>query len=323
MHSAALRASSTTITVALPVFPALFFGDKMAVIEVFMAERPKIGLVLGGGGSRGIAHIGVLSVLARERIPIDLIVGTSMGGIVGALYASGVSPDDMAEGLDDMRGTTLLNMNLFSARARQRMLEDQLGVIAGKTFADIRIPLTVMTVDMVHGREIAINDGPLLPALLATSAVPGVFPPVDIDGMQLADGGVIDSLATHVAFEQGAEKVIAVDVYPRLETANPWVDPLGAILGFQLPFMGSGSETKPGVVSAIWRAVRVMTWHLHQQRLAAHPPDVLLRPSVEHYASMDFKDIRGPIMAGAAEAEGHLAAIKALLSHTPEGHPSG
>lgn len=288
-----------------------------------MAERPKIGLVLGGGGSRGIAHIGVLSVLARERIPIDLIVGTSMGGIVGALYASGVSPDDMAEGLDDMRGTTLLNMNLFSARARQRMLEDQLGVIAGKTFADIRIPLTVMTVDMVHGREIAINDGPLLPALLATSAVPGVFPPVDIDGMQLADGGVIDSLATHVAFEQGAEKVIAVDVYPRLETANPWVDPLGAILGFQLPFMGSGSETKPGVVSAIWRAVRVMTWHLHQQRLAAHPPDVLLRPSVEHYASMDFKDIRGPIMAGAAEAEGHLAAIKALLSHTPEGHPSG
>ncbi len=289
----------------------------------FMSERPKIALVLGGGGSRGIAHVGVLSVLAREHIPVDLIVGTSMGGIVGALYASGISPEDMADGMDDMRGTTLLNMNLFSARARQRVLEDQLNVLAGKTFADLKIPLTVMTVDMVHGREIAINQGPLIPALLATSAVPGVFPPVEIDGMQLADGGVIDSLATHVAFEQGAEKIIAVDVYPPLETDNPWVDPLGAILGFQLPFMGNGSETKPGVVSSIWRAVRVMTWHLHEERLAAHPPDVLLRPSVESYASMGFKDIRGPLMAGAAEAEGHLQAIKALLAHAPEGQSSG
>jgi NTE family protein len=283
-----------------------------------MSERPKIGLVLGGGGSRGIAHIGVLSILAREHIPVDLIVGTSMGGIVGALYASGVSPEDMAEGMDDMRGTTLLNMNPFSARARQRMLEDQLNVLADKTFADLKIPLTVMTVDMVHGCEIAIREGPLIPALLATSAVPGVFPPVEINGMQLADGGVIDSLATHIAFKQGADKVIAVDVYPPLEKDNPWIDPLGAILGFQLPFMGNGSDTKPGVVSSIWRAVRVMTWHLHNERLAAHPPDVLLRPSVESYASMDFKDIQGPLTAGTAEAEVHLQAIKALLAPAPE-----
>jgi NTE family protein len=285
-----------------------------------MLKRPKIGLVLGGGGSRGIAHVGVLSVIAREHIPVDLIVGTSMGGIVGALYANGVSPDDMADGMDDMRGTTLLNMNLFSARARQRMLEDQLSVLTNKSFADLKIPLTVMTVDMVHGREVAIREGSLIPALLATSAVPGVFPPVEMKGMQLADGGVIDSLATHIAFEQGADKVIAVDVYPPLETETPWVDPLGAILGFQLPFSGNGSETRPGVISSIWRAVRVMTWHLHEERLCAHPPDVLLRPSVETYASMDFKDIRGPLMAGAAEAERQLPAIKALLagSHQPE-----
>lgn len=281
--------------------------------------RPKIGLVLGGGGSRGIAHIGVLAVLAHENIPIDLIVGTSMGGIVGALFASGINPDTIAEGMDDMRGTTLLNMNLFSARARQKMLQDQLSVLEGKTFADLQIPLTVMAVDMLHGREIAINEGPLIPALLATSAVPGVFPPVEMDGMKLADGGVIDSLATHVAFEQGADHVIAVDVYPPLETDNPWIDPLGAILGFQLPFgiLGNGAETRPGVIAAIWRSVRVMTWHLHEARLAAHPPDVLLRPAVEGYASMDFKDVRGPLLAGAAEAERHLPSIKALLAATP------
>ncbi len=286
-----------------------------------MLERPKIALVLGGGGSRGIAHIGVLSVLVRNHIPIDLIVGTSMGGIVGALYSFGISPDEIAGGMDDMRGTTLLNMNLFSARARQRMLEDQLNVLEGKTFADLKIPLTVMAVDMVHGREVALNEGLLLPALLATSAVPGVFPPVEVDGMQLADGGVIDSLATHVAFEQGGDKVIAVDVYPELEKDSPWVDPLGAILGFQLPFnlFGTNSETRPpSVLSAIWRAVRVMTWHLHEERLAACPPDVLLRPAVEDYASLDFKDVRGPLLAGAAETERHLPAIRALLEGQPD-----
>ena len=285
-----------------------------------MAQRPKIGLVLGGGGSRGIAHIGVLSVLAHNNIPVDLIVGTSMGGIVGALYASGVSPDAVAQGMDNMRGTNLLNMNLFNARARQRMVEDQLSVLTDKSFADLKIPLTVMAVDMVHGCEVAINEGPLIPALLATSAVPGVFPPIEVNGMQLADGGVIDSLATHVAFEQGADKVIAVDVYPPLETDNPWVDPLGAILGFQLPFglLGNGSETKPGVISSIWRAVRVMTWHLHEERLAAYPPNALLRPPVETYASMDFKDVQGPLLAGADEANRHLSAIQALLESTPE-----
>jgi predicted acylesterase/phospholipase RssA len=89
--------------------------------------------------------------------------------------------------------------------------------------------------------------------------------------MQLADGGVIDSLATHVAFEQRADKIIAVDVYPELE-------------------------------------------NLHEERLAAHPPDVLLRPAVESYASLDFKDVRGPLLAGAAETERHLPAIKALVA---------
>jgi NTE family protein len=186
-----------------------------------------------------------------------------------------------------------------------------------------------MAVDMKHGCEVAINEGPLIPALLATSAVPGVFPPVEKDGMQLADGGVIDSrgvidsLATHVAFEQGADKVIAVDVYPPLETDNPWIDPLGAILGFQLPFglLSNNSETKPGVISSIWRAVRVMTWHLHEERLAAHPPHVLIRPAVESYASMDFKDVQGPLLAGADEARRHLPAMKALVESTPEGQP--
>ncbi|MBI5928423.1 MAG: patatin-like phospholipase family protein [Chloroflexi bacterium] len=280
--------------------------------------RPKIGLVLGGGGSRGLAHIGVLEVLARERIPIDLIVGTSMGGIIGALFAHGVTPSQLAERLTALRGTTLFSMNLFSARARQRNIEIQLNeALKDKTFADLRIPLTVMTVDMVNGREVPINDGPLIPALLATSAVPAVFPPVEIDGMQLLDGGVIDSLATHIAFENGAERVIAVDVYPPLEVESPWIDPVSAIMGFQLPFglVGTSSlqSKPPSMLASIWRATRVMAWHLHEERLNHHAPHVLLRPPVNDYGSLDFRDVQGPMNAGIEETERHLDEIRALL----------
>ena len=369
-------------------------------------QRPKIGLVLGGGGSRGLAHIGVLQVLLREQIPIDLIVGTSMGSIIGLLFALGYNPSEIAAEMEDLQ-MSILSMKrissrlrryipidllasaglgsvvglifalarrpirkargvrgmhfvdpivgtgigsvvgllfalaranatgsrtemravryqaptvktLIGSRARQRRVRNHLvEALAGKTFADLSIPVTVMAVDMLHGQEVVLREGPLMPAILASSAVPGAFPPVKYHGMELADGGVIDSLATHVAFEQGADKVIAVDVYPVLDKDNPWTDPISAIMGFQLPAnifstIGNGTEKIPTAAASMWRAVRVMTWHLHQKRLAAHPPNVLLRPDVGDYGSLDFKDVDGPIQAGMVEAEQHLAELKAL-----------
>ncbi|MCB0153249.1 MAG: patatin-like phospholipase family protein [Anaerolineae bacterium] len=371
-------------------------------------QRPKIGLVLGGGGSRGLAHIGVLNVLQRERIPIDLIVGTSMGGIVALLFSLGYPPEEIAREMQALQGQPLteqIGMHLreqtsagglllgaglgslvglllmlarepverlrgkaamhrldpivgtslggivgtlfalgwsssrsagqqsrphrggrmsplMGSRARQRRVESHLTkALTGKTFADLPIPVCLMAVDMRHGEEVVLREGPLLPAVLASSAVPGAFPPVKHQEMELADGGVIDSLATHVAFEQGAERVIAVDVYPALDKENPWIDPLSAIMGFDLPTnifstSGSGDKRIPTAAASMWRSVRVMTWHLHQKRLAAYPPDVLLRPAVERYGSLDFKDVTGPIQAGVEAAEAQLAEIKALVTET-------
>ncbi len=277
--------------------------------------RPKIGLVLGGGGSRGIAHIGVLEVLVREQIPIDVIVGTSMGAIVGTLFALGYTPRQISEYMMPWRGNNIFTVNLFSARARQKAIEEQLiKAMKHKTFADLKIPTTLMAVDMLSGREVALNKGSLIPAVLASSAVPGVFPPVDVDGAQLADGGVIDSLCTEMAFVQGADKVIAVDIYPQLEQDN-WSDPLAAVMGVDLPFglLSSSGDRSPSMVSAIWRSIRIMTWNLHAKRLSLHPPDVLLRPDVGSYGSLDFKDFDGPLVAGRTEAENYLPLIKALV----------
>ncbi|MEW5957173.1 MAG: patatin-like phospholipase family protein [Chloroflexota bacterium] len=284
--------------------------------------RPKIGLVLGGGGSRGLAHVGVLEVLVREQIPLDFIVATSMGGIIGVLFALKFSPAEIADGLRNLQNKSL-PMKVMGSRARQRHVHEQLApALEGKTFADLSIPVTLMAVDMLHGEEVTLSQGPLLPAVLASSAVPGAFPPVRLNGRQLADGGVIDSLATHVAYEQSAGKIIAVDIYPPLEKDNPWTDPLSAIMGFQLPggifsTNGNGDNKIPTMAASMWRSVRVMTWYLHQQRLTAHPPHVLLRPAVQDYGSLDFKDLDGPLLAGRAEAERHLAELRALATPEP------
>ncbi|WP_119065812.1 patatin-like phospholipase family protein [Aggregatilinea lenta] len=277
----------------------------------------KIALVLGGGGSRGMSHLGVLEVLDREGIHVDLIVGTSMGAIVGTLYALGYEPAFLAERFGQLQLNTLLGVNLFSARARQRTVAAWLEEpLAGKTFADLKIPLVVTAVDMVHGREVELDEGPLIPALLASSAMPAVFPPVEHDDMHLADGGVIDSLATHVAAERGADKIIAVDIQPPLSEERIWGDPLYDIIGFGMPFglFTSGPGGSPSMLASIWRSSRIMTWHLHQSRLDAHPPDVLMTPEVGGYGSLDFKDTEGPRQAGIAEAERHIEALRALAS---------
>ena len=153
----------------------------------------RIALVLGGGGSRGLAHIGVLQVLIRERIPIDLVVGTSMGAIIGALHAAGLSPEEMVDKVQALQGSQLVSLNhLFSARSRQRTLEEWLEAnLPVTSFEELRCPLTVVAVDVVEGEEITIDEGPLVSALLANSAVPGMFPPVRRGDQLLADGGEI------------------------------------------------------------------------------------------------------------------------------------
>jgi NTE family protein len=262
----------------------------------------------------------VIEVLLREQVPIDLIIGTSMGGIIGAMLALGLDAQSMSERLGHLQGNNLFGLNPFSARARQRTIHDWLASeLEGVTFDDLHTPLVVTAVDMVEGREVHLDHGPLIPALLATSAVPAVFPPIEWDGMQLADGGVIDSLCTHLAFERGAERVIAVDVYPALDQQNPWSDPISAIMGLQLPFgiLAANDDKPPSMIASLWRSTRVMTWHLHQARLQAHTPDVLLCPSIEGYSTLDFKDIDGPRQAGILEAERHLDTIRALCRPAP------
>ncbi|HMQ53058.1 MAG TPA: patatin-like phospholipase family protein [Anaerolineae bacterium] len=274
----------------------------------------KIALVLGGGGSRSLAHIGVLDVLGREQIPIDLIVGTSMGGIIGAMFALGYTPAEMSGMVRRWQQNPLFNFKNLTTQSRQNQLRDFLVELFGtKTFADLPLPVIITAADMRHGVEIQLEEGELVSALLASSAMPGAFPTVSLNGLELGDGGVIDALATGVAYGREADRVIAVDVFPALKEDHPWNDPVSDFLGVQwTAFLPKGDKIPP-LPTALWRAVRVVTWYVHRQRLAAHPPHVLLRPEVDHVVSLDFRDIESLIQAGVDEAERHLNQLRSLV----------
>ena len=114
--------------------------------------------------------------------------------------------------------------------------------------------------------------------------------------------------------------MIAVDVDPPLDEDNPWVDPISAVIGSQLrlPFPTPWSFGEPNALSALWRSFRIVSWYVHSERLAAHPPDVLLRPAVGKYGSLDFKDVEGPVSAGIAEAERRLHVLQAVVGLADE-----
>jgi len=210
-------------------------------------ERPRIGVALSGGGARGLAHIGVLQWFEEHQIPIDYLAGTSMGGLIGGLYAMGMDSDEMRQILESLDWDQLLTSSPAYTNLTFRRKEDrraypgglQLGWQQGlKTqsslsdahfiglllsrlalpyssadhFDELPIPFRAVAVDMEGAERIILEEGSLAQALQATMAIPGVFPPVEVDGKLLADGGLLNNLPTDVVKAMGADIVIAVDV---------------------------------------------------------------------------------------------------------------
>jgi len=226
------------------------------------ASRPKTCLVLGGGGARGGAHVGVLKVLERERVPIDCIVGTSMGAIVGGLYAAGYSADEIQGILDKVDWNAELRDKPPRSDRGMRRKEDDLrllggielgihegslafprGVIQGQRlelllrklllpvatvhdFDALAIPFRAVATDIVKGEKVVFAEGDLAAAIRASMSVPGVFAPVKIDGRLLVDGGVLDNVPVDEARKLGAERLIVSRVGSPLRTEEGLTSPL-------------------------------------------------------------------------------------------------
>ena len=180
----------------------------------FLRRKKKVMLVLGGGSARGMAHIGVLKVLEREKIPISMVVGTSMGGLVGAAYCVGVTVGEMeakahAFSMKKLLDPTLPRMGLLAGDKLERLIED---LVDKKRFVDCKIPFAIVTTDIEKGEEVVYQKGDLPRVVRASCSWPGIFNPVRIDGRLLSDGGIKNSVPTKIANAFEHDYMIAVDV---------------------------------------------------------------------------------------------------------------
>jgi len=274
---------------------------------------PQVGLALSGGGVRGLAHIGVLKVLEREGVPIHFLAGTSMGGFIAAAYAAGFSPADLeAEALRFSNPRHLIGFlersiprrGLVSKDKLEEYLRQQLGDV---TFDRLRLPLALVAVDLNSGGKVVLREGPLVEAVRATTALPGVFPPVERDGQLLVDGGLLDNLPADVVREMGADVVIAVDV----STDERAV----AFFAEMLQRRRFVPESLVELMEILWRSVMVMQQEANRRSLEAANPDVLIRPPIPAGVMVlsGFGRAAEVIRAGEVAAQEALSQIRRLL----------
>lgn len=169
--------------------------------------RPKVGLVLGGGGAKGATEVGVLKVIEEVGVPIDFIAGTSIGSIVGGLYSVGYSVDQL-----DSLFRNEDWVDLFATGSVLELLENMVGPNDSIDFDQLPIPFRCVAYDLKSHKEVVLRSGKLAQSMRASMAIPGAFKPVKINGMMLVDGGMMNNLPVDVVRDMGADIVIAVDL---------------------------------------------------------------------------------------------------------------
>lgn len=186
----------------------------LAFLALSSSAAPRFALALGGGAALGYAHLGVLEVLEEEGLRPDLVLGTSIGSIMGGLYCSGMTPAEIAAGAEDLNLWKLVDLQLgglglLEWKKVRRRLEPLLKV---RRLEDCPLPLICVATDLNSGERVMLNRGPLLDAMLASAAVPGLYEPVPWAGRLLVDGGLTDEVPVLSARDAGAQIVVAVDV---------------------------------------------------------------------------------------------------------------
>jgi NTE family protein len=200
-------------------------NDPSPICSVCVPEKIRVALVLGSGGVRGMAHVGVIEELKNAGIPIDLIVGCSAGSMVGALYADNPNIEEVKQIVWDVRTDSLLDLDLWNCRyglSQGRSMRSALNKhLSAKTFEDLKIPLVVVATDLYSGELVPIGSGDLVNAVQASCSIPLMFVPCECMGRILIDGGVVNPVPANVARDLGAQVVISVDLCELLPKTFP------------------------------------------------------------------------------------------------------
>ena len=273
-----------------------------------------ITLALGGGGSRGNSHIGVIRRLEKEGFRIKAVAGTSFGGIVAVFYALGCSPDEIEEIFKALDPTQLYGRApeegpaLLGLAGVSRWLKEALG---DKTFKDLKIPCIVTAADLNSGREVLISTGPLVDAILATITLPGIFPVRHIEDMELVDGGTIDPVPVAAARSLAPKlPVVAVVLTTRIGVpAQSWNIPLPDYLP-RLLVDRLGKMRYAMAFDAVMRSLDMVTRAVTHYRLEVDKPEIIIRPRVAEIDTLDVVDVHEVALRGEAAVEEMLPRIR-------------
>ena len=282
-----------------------------------------ITLALSGGGVKGFAHIGVLRALEQEGFHIRGIAGTSAGGLVGALYAAGYSPDEMEERLRDIdQGNLFSRMHgdgpaLLGLAGVTAILRELLGE---RSFADLRIPLALTATDLTSGRPVVIKQGRLIEAVAATSAIPGIFPAKTIHGHQLVDGGVLNPIpvAEARALYPNAP-VVAVILSPPMgwqynDNDEPGENVPILMTNLPLVYRLAGKLRLAQAFNIFIQSMDLAGLMMVDKQLKLEKPEMIIRPELSPIGIIDRVDISEMIKSGELAVRAGLPDLKKAMS---------
>jgi NTE family protein len=280
------------------------FGRELSGRPAQVPEErvPGIGLALGGGFARGIAHIGILKVLEEEKIPIHFVAGTSVGALIGAAYCSGLSIEECEQFAARVRFKHFARWTLsrFGFASNQRMIGFLDSLLKVKTFEDLRIPLAVTATDFSTGEGVVFHSGPLVDPVRASCAYPGMFLPVKINGRLLVDGMLAYPVPTAPLREMGASRVLAVSL------KGKWTN-------------GDGPRHVFEVIGQCFAIAQEM--NSSQWKSAA---DLVVEPDVHEFKYDDFEHSADLVRAGETAMRAALPEVRKWLQlHSVSGEKSG
>lgn len=278
-----------------------------------------ITIALGEGGSRGYAHVGVLRRLEQAGFRIRAAAGTSAGGIIAALYAAGFTPDEMEASFTELDQTRLFGRNskdgpgLLGLSGAEKVLDSYFGE---RRFEDLNIPCAVVAVDLEAGKEVILHTGRVVDAIMATIAVPGIFPPREYNDSHLVDGAVLNPVPVSIA-RMLAPKLPVVAVVLDAGTSSTDLTSIPLPVPVPIPLVKSITHTRIAQSFAIFlKSVDVGSRKLAQLRLLEDDPEGIISPYVGGIGILDRVDVTKIIQIGEKAADKALPDIWNALTWT-------
>lgn len=305
----------------------------------------KIGLALGSGSAKGLAHIGVLKVLDEQKIPVDFIAGTSIGALIGVVYASGVSTREMEEiafNIDKKQITSFFTPTIpYSGLVEgKRITEFIKSIIGNPNIEDLKIPFAAIATNVLNGRKVMITKGSAVEAVRASISIPGIFTPCKHNGDFLVDGGLVDPVPVNCVRDMGADYIIGVNVIPlpekktnklmmkgeekKLATVpvnsklintrlSKFIKPVKNVM--ENPFLTLTGKLKtmresPSIFTIILQTIAIMEQQIMNLQLKNLRPDILIEPQVGFIKPLEFYRSKEAIAVGEKVARYSSSKVK-------------